>query len=213
MGGAGNAWLGGQNILVGAGMGMLQGTLYGGLGGAMGFGYYKAIESMGKPLPAFSEENFSDPPTGIDSHNSFLKTVAQQTGTNPKNWRYRNYGPDLEWIGEPEENPYPGIRWHELKPLDRAGYEQFCETPPNGERLSQLHDWWCENGGPIQDGESIHLWGYDRQGNIMPSGRIWTFRGNTEASSFAPGYRSGFWLRSVLGSSVVAGIVGSSARK
>jgi hypothetical protein len=45
-GGGASAWLRGEDIVRGAGLGALQGTVLGGAGGALGYGYYRGAESL-----------------------------------------------------------------------------------------------------------------------------------------------------------------------
>jgi hypothetical protein len=137
--------------------------------------------------PDFSEENFSNLNKGQQMHEDFTDPFLQQTGTKVESWQVNTAkgqtGPDFVW--QDPAKPPPGMDFVELKPATRNGWEQFngTETEPG-----QLDAWHNMNEGPVQEGQTLQLWVYDRQGNYMNSGYNFTARGQAWVGSNAPGF-------------------------
>jgi hypothetical protein len=71
-----------------------------------------------------------------------------------------------------------GSRNPELKPLTQSSLKGF---------KTQLRKWY--GNGTVEDGQVVQLWGYDQQGNIMSSGRNFSFDPvNGLTQSIVPGY-------------------------
>ncbi len=155
------------------------GTLVGGFG-VGGYAQLTAPRTPNvRPLPAFSDENWSNPELGNQMHDNFQNALADQTGTRPQDWQMNTNpnrpGIDANWAN-PDLQP-PGMDSAELKPFTQNGWDEF---------QTQMDNWY--NNGKFQDGNTIQLFGYDQQGNTTSSGWNFTRVGDTIIPSIAPGY-------------------------